>query len=33
MTHRERATLTLAYVLAIAAAMLGGVLVTTWRLP
>ena len=31
MTHRERATLTLAYALAIAAAMRGGVLVTTWR--
>lgn len=32
MTH-ERIRWTLAYVLAIAAAMLGGLLVTTWRLP
>lgn len=29
----DRAALTLAYLLAIAAAMIGGVLVTTWRLP
>ncbi len=30
MTHRERATLTLAYVLAIAAAMCGRVAVPLW---